>query len=339
MKSYFVDMDRIARLYLEGKTTRQLVKYYPTSPVRINNQIRTYLSKTPIWNDYIDNIIPFRNTKQIYLTGKKFHCSWNSPVSNEMFVAFAICSMTGFVLDYRVASSETHECWTDLLNNLQVRHIRTNSFLTNGSEKSQTALDEVYPNIDKRITYHRNYRDKELGCCLSRLSPQSKLINDAVKIYLSNDNKILAEYLGLTDEKQLHIFLSERREEFTDIVKNRLRNRSKLFNDAFPNQFQKRFEKFHLLREDPVPIINSWIAFRMLATDEHGINNLTLFAQEPFQIKFKHFVKNVIKQPEFTKKNRQFLERLLVEICARCLELPVLINDCSFDSEKCLLVV
>ena len=333
-----IDLAKLSQQYLDGKTTRELVKYYPTSPVRINHQIRSYLTECPDWLDYIDSIIPFHNPKQIYLSGKKFHCSWKSSESNEMFVAFAIDSMTGFVIAYKVSCGESNDIWVELLNNLKSRTIKVSSFLTNGSEKSQNALAQIFPEADKRITYHRIYRDKELSCCLSRISPGAKLVSDAARIYFSNENTKLAVYLGYNDEKQLFEFLQQNQVQLTEIVKSRLVARTKMFNDSLPNLFQKRFEKFHLLRDSPYPIINSWVANQMLTNDDNGLTKLSLYTQDPYKIQFKHFVKNKIKNVTYQKTENGLLKRLLLEVSARGLELPIFRNDCEFNFEKCILI-
>jgi hypothetical protein len=330
---------KISEQYLDGKTTRELAKLYPTSPVRINSLIRQYLSASPDWHDYIDKLIINHTPKQIYLSGKKFHCSWNDPQFNEMFVAFAMDSMTGFVLAFKVCFGESNDIWVDLLNNLKQRNITTYSFLTNGSEKSLNSVRQIFPTSDIRITYHKNYRDKELGCCLARISPESKLINDASRIYFSLYNNRLASQLGLNDEKMLRDYLFTKQSEFVEMLKQRLNFRTKQFNDNLPIIFQKRFEKFHLLKEDPNPIVNSWVANQMLCKDENGLSRLALYTQDYSKLQFKDFVSNQTKIRASSKPDDKVLNRLLIEVVVRCLELPLFSNECHFDFGKCALVV
>ena len=333
-----VDLANISQQYLDGKTIRELVKYYPTSPVRINHQVRAYLEQCPDWHNFVDTLVPNHNPKQIYLSGKKFNCSWKGGQANKMFVAFAIDAMTSLVIAYKVSFSDSDEIWMDLLTNLKSRNIRTNSFLTNGSENSQEALNRVFPETDKRITFHKNYRDKELGCCLSKLSPSDKLIGDATKIYFLNGNLKLAHFLGYKNEDLLFSFLMKNRVVFMEILKDRLFARTKLYNDNLPYMFQKRFEKFHLLKDDPCPIINGWIANCMLQSDNNGINRLALYTQEPYAISFKKFAVNDIKPLRYNNISSKYIERLLLEVAARGLELPIYVSECSFDINKCLLV-
>ncbi|MBX3044054.1 MAG: IS1 family transposase [Candidatus Kapabacteria bacterium] len=333
-----IDLSYISQLYLGGKTTRELVKYYPTSPVRVNHRVRTFLNECPDWHDYIDRFLPIRKTKQLFISGKKFHCSWAGGESNDMYVAFAIDSMTGFILAYQLSCNDSQDVWAALFDNLKKRNINTHSFLTNGSDNSQKVLDIYYPDVDKRITYHKNYRDREIGCCLSRLSPSEKLISDSAKIYFVNGNLMLADILGYKTESQLYSFLLRNQEEFTDIVKERLNQRTKLYNDNIPILFQKRFEKFHLLREDPVPLINSWVANMMLSPDAKGISRLALYTQKPYLLSFKDFTENKIAKPEHDGISINYLEKLLLEVTARGLELPIYVSECSFDIGKCLLV-
>lgn len=339
-KNKKTQISKISELYLDGRTSRELAKIYPTSPVRINSMIRQFLSSSPNWHDYIDNLLNeknHKNPKQIYLSGKKFYCSWNNPDFNEMFVAFAIDSMTGFILAYNVCFGESHHIWVELLNNLKERNINTNFFLTNGSEISINAVSQTFPESDIKISYHRNYRDKELACCLSRSSPENKLINDAARIYFSLNNQNIAHELGLKDENMLSEYLLSIQDEFLEIVKLRLFYRTKLYNDSLPILFKKRFEKFHLLKDDPNPIINSWVAKQMLSKDENGLTRLALFTQDYSKLNFDDFINNNINKPNF-RHSKKVQNRLLLEVVARCLELPIFTNECQFDFDKCCLV-
>lgn len=333
-----VDLADISYLYLQGKTTGELVEYYPTTPAKINKQVRSFLDNCPDWHNYVDSASIQHKPQQIYLSGKTFHCSWKTDSKNHMFVAFAIDTMTNFVIAYKVACDDSSDVWVDLFNNLKLRNVSTNSFLTNGSESSLQALELIYPNTDKRIMYHKTYRDKELNCCLSRMSPSEKLLNDASRIYFLNDNVKLANFLGIPNDVALLNFLVKNKEKFTGIVYNRLQLRSKLLNDNLPNMFQKRFEKFHLLKEDPMPIINSWIASRMLTPDTNGMTKFALYMQQPYMMQFKHFVKNKIMPVMYENSQKPFLESLLLEVVARGLELPIYNSDCNYNTNKCLLV-
>lgn len=338
-KTSKIDLTDIALHYLDGKSIRQLVKYYQTSPVRINQQIRAFFDECPDWNLYVDNHCNYHKPKQIFITGKKFHCSWRAEQKNEMFVAFAIDSMTNFILGYTVACGDSSEVWFELFDSLKNRNITTSSFLTNGSEKSMQALEQVYPNTDMRISYHKSHRDKELSCCLSRMTPSEKLMTDASKIYFLNENVKLAQFLGINNESALLNFIVQNNAVFTDILTERLISRTKLMNDNLPTLFQKRFEKFHLLRENPLPIINSWIANQMLQPDKNGLTKFALYTQQPFSNKFKHFAKNKTITVKYDKSEIPFLQRLLIEVVARGLELPLHISDCNFNKAKCSLVV
>lgn len=336
--NFNVDLANISALYLEGKTIRELVEFYPVSLLKINQQVRNYLSKCPDWINFLDNLVKEHKPRQIYLSGKKFNCSWFGKESNEMFAAFAIDSMTGLIISYKVSCGDTDEIWHELLKDLKSRNIFTLSFLTNGSESSHEALNELYPNTEIKINYHRNYRDKEIGCCLSKFSPSDKLINDAVKIYFLNGNYKLIKHLGYESEEMLHRFLQKNKSLFLEIMKERLHLRTKLYNDNLPAMFQKRFEKFHLLKENPFPIINSWVSYRMLTPDINGITRLALYTQEPHLINFKLFSQHAIQSLKYSNASTTYLERLLLEVAARGLELPTNITDCNFDANRCLLV-
>jgi hypothetical protein len=332
------DKWKLTDSYLEGKSYRELIDEYGSTPQRINQKIRNFLSDCPRWEDYIDLIISKHSPKLIIFTGKKFSCSYEDAPGNSMFIAFAIDALSSLVLAYETSLYESNECWTNLFKKMNSRNINCNNFFSNGSELIDNAINEFYFNPTKKINYHKTVRDKELSCCLTRSNVTDKLIQDAVKIYASIENKKLYSYFSLKDERDLVEILNCNTELFLNIVKSRLENRQTMKIDSFISDFQERFEKFHLLKEDPEPIINGWIARSMLVKNDNGFSNLSLYMQIPNEATIADFASSKPPKPMRFKTVSPRSIKFIIEIMARVLELPIISNECDLKFESCVLM-
>ena len=119
-----------------------------------------------------------------------------------------------------------------------------------------------------------------------------------MKLYGSIENKNLYSYFSLNDERDLIEILNCNTELFLNVVKSRLENRQTLKIDSFLNSFQERFEKFHLIKENPEPIVNGWIARAMLVPNETGFSSLSLYMQIPNEATIADFSVNKIPKTD-----------------------------------------
>jgi hypothetical protein len=209
--------------------------------------------------------------------------------------------------------------------------------MSNGSKSIEEAVKTVFPYSNIRINYHKAYRDKELACCIFRLPINNKLINDAIRVYNSLDNKSLSRYLRIHREKKFQDILFESQEEFIKRVKDRLENKSKIRIEGLSASFQTRFEKFHMLKDDPYPVINGWIAKTMLQRLSVGFSRLSLYMQVPATTTFKNFTCGTIPNELDLKEESPLLRTFVIEIAARGLQLPIIFNKCEMKLDKCSL--
>jgi transposase-like protein len=332
------DIWKLSDSYLEGNSYRELMDIYGSTPQRINQKIRNFLSECPRWENYLDSFMTNQSPKLVFLVGKKFSCSYEDSPENTMFIAYAIDALSYLVLGYEIASFETNACWQNLLKKMNSRNINCSHFISNGSEYIENAVSEYYANASKKISYHKTFRDKELSCCLTRSNVTGKLIYDAVKIYSGIENKNLYSFFSLNDERDLIEILNCNTEIFLNVVKSRLENRQTSKIDAFLSNFQERFEKFHLIKENPEPIINGWIARTMLVKNQNGFSNLSLYMQIPNDATIADFS---IGKPPKPMKFRTVSPRsiqFIIEIIARVLELPIITNECELKFQSCVLI-
>ena len=69
------DLSAIVEAYLSGRTCRDLVSIYHSSPLRINQKIREFLNGCPSWEEYLDACIKKHEPRLVYLIGRNFSCS------------------------------------------------------------------------------------------------------------------------------------------------------------------------------------------------------------------------------------------------------------------------
>lgn len=331
------DVADIAEAYLNGRTCRDLVSIYRSSPLRINQKIREFLSGCPNWEEYLDACVQKHEPRLIYLVGKKFSCSCKGSNNNSMFLALAVDALSTMTLGFEIGKAESRQVWLSLLDRLNCRGILSPSFMGNGSKNIEEAVKTVFPFASVRINYHRVHRDREISCCLSRLSINNKLINDAVRVYNSLDNNNLTRYLKMRREKKMQEILFSSQDDFMKRVKERLENKNKNRIEGLSSSFQARFEKFHMLKDDPFPVINGWIAKNMLARLDVGFSRLSIYTQLPMVSSFKRFSCGVKPGMLTLKEDSAALKTFVIEIASRGLQLPIIYSKCEMKIDKCSL--
>lgn len=331
------DIADVTEAYLNGRTCRDLVSVYHSSPLRINQKIREFLDGCPNWEEYLDACTPLRETRLIYLIGRTFSCSSPGSKTNTMFLALAVDALSTVILGYEISKLESKSTWMYLLDRLNCRGYICPSFMSNGSKVIEEAVKTVFPYANVRINYHRAYRDKELTCCIFRLPINNKLINDAVKVYNSLDNKNLSRYLKFRKDRRVQDILFSSQEEFIKRVRERLENKQKMRIEGLSGSFQTRFEKFHMLKDDPYPVINGWISKTMLQRLNIGFSRLSIYLQVPATTTFKAFSCGNKPDTMNLADDSPMLKTFVIEIAARGLQLPIIFNKCEMKLDKCSL--
>lgn len=332
------DIADIAEAYLNGRTCRDLVSIYHSSPLRINQKIREFLVDCPDWEEYLDLCVNKHEPRMIFLIGRHFSCACKGSQNNSMFLAMAVDALSTVILGFQIGRAETRTLWLEMLDRMNCRGIVCPSFMFNGSKIIEDAVKTVFPYSSVRINYHRAYRDKEITCCLHRLPINNKLINDAVKMYNSLDNKNLSKYLKMKREKRMQEILFQNQEDFIKRVRDRIENKLHTRIEGISSAFQTRFEKFHMLKDDPYPVINGWIARTMLMRMQIGFSRLSLYLQKPCSTSFKGFSCANIPIMLDLKEDSPILKTFVIEIAARGLQLPIIFNKCEMKIDKCSLI-
>ena len=337
METVRPDLPDIVELYLKGRTYRDLVSIYHSSPLRINQKIREFLDGCPDWEEYLDACVDKHEPRLIYLVGREFSCACKGAKSNKMYLALAVDALSTTVIGYEIDNKESKTVWMYLLDRLNCRGVLCPTFMAIGSKNIEEAVETVFPYSNLRIFFHKAYRDKEILCCLSRFPMNNKLINDALKAYDSLKNKNLNRYLKNINEKRLKDVLVASHEQFIKRLRDRMDNRVRTRIDGLLTAFQTRFEKFHMLKGDPKPLINGWIAQTMLSRLSIGFSRLALYLQIPSATSFKSYSCGNKPQLLYLQEDSPLLKTFVIEIVARGLQIPVYYSRCEMKLDKCSL--
>lgn len=333
------DLHLLTEKYLNGLTFRELVPLYHSSPLRINQKIRETLSKSPEWEDYLDSVTPERKSDIIYLLGKSFACNYNPNNSNEndnyMYLAIAVDGLSSMIVSYEIGETESPQLWDKMFERMKKRGITSKIFMSNGNRNIIDATEKHFPNAETKINYYRAFREKEIECCLSKLPLKHKLVHDAYSYYSSLENQKLQNLLRKEYHMDLREALMENYHEFIASVNKKSEQKTLNRVDCLAEDFKARFERFHMIKDDPRPIINGWIALKMLEKLEFGQNRLSLYNQNLLDVDFRDFTQN--KLPRYIEMNNDYedIKPFVIEIGSRVLNMPINVSKCGLDLTKC----
>ncbi len=332
-----VPMSELAEMYLNGSSYRDLVELCQTSPMRINIKMRKYFESFPHWEDFLHTFSNVQSSGIIVLASRKFYSSY-SQINNTMNLLVAVDAISMNIVAYQVAQIEDAETWNLLLSRLKKRAYNPQIFFSINSQVIQKTISNFFPKAQLKFNFHRNIREKEITCCLSKMLLNKKILFDAVKNYTCNDNKNMIEYFNFKDEKELTNWLISKQNIFFSRI--RLRNESlpKHRIEHLLTNFQSRFEKFHLLKDDPTPIVNLWIIKEMLSKIDDNFSQFSYFLQKPMDITFQHFLLNKTTKHLQINKEQHSGIKFITEILARCLELPLIASECQLEIEDCCII-
>lgn len=331
------DIESLVEAYLSGRTFRDLVEIYKSSPLRINKKIREFLANCPHWEEYLDVCVPKHYVKLAFLVGRTFAAATKQKNEHRMFLAMAIDALSNVVLGFEISEFDNFHVWYTLLSRMKDRGIECPTFMTNGSVHIEEALSKTYSSSNIRLLFHRGYRDREISCCLSRLQINQKLFNDAIVAFQICNNQNLNRYLKMNNNKYFEEILRGSTEFFCRRLRERMENKNKIRIEGIYNAFQTRFEKFHMLKSDPFPLANGWIALRMTQILEIGFSRLSIYMQIPATTSLKLFSCGQAPQIQFLTSDSPKLKNFIIEVSARALQLPIFYNRCEMKLDRCSL--
>jgi len=333
-----LDIWKVADYYLAGKSYRELIKFFNKSPGKLNSEIRDFLEGCPRWEDYLDAVISEHNPKVLVFTNLHFCCKYQSNESTEWHLLLAIDMHSSLVIGYEISKTNTYDVWHQFIERLKSRINNVKYILTGAKSEIDNNVRVFFPNSKLIISYHKVFRDKELNCCLNKINVDEKMIEDAISVFKSFKNKNLLKIFELNNVNELKKLLYDNKELFIDRLKSRLSFRLQHRLDNFILELQNRLEHFHIIRDNPEPIINGLIARLMLVNKENGFSRLSYYCQIPLDASLSDFsCARLPKSQKILPNSYQSLQ-FIIEIMARSLELPVMSNNCELEITRCQLL-
>ncbi len=318
-----IDVGELTEAYLSGFSYRDLRTIYHSSPIRINQKIREYLIGCSSWEEYLDASTPNHEARLIHLVGKKFKCDMGGTKEHSMFVAFAIDALSTVVLGFELGRADTTEVWTRLLDRMNCRGFVCPTFMSYGFKTIEEALKIVFPYSTTFNNFTRACYDKQLKYELYFEPDTKKLILEAINAYKANQNHQFANYLVIFKDKRMKEIVLNSKEYFINRLQERINQKPTIRFEGLCKAFQKRFEKFHMIKYDPLPIINGWVAWWMLGPLPIGFSRLSLYLQHPCETHFKNF--NCGTLPKFLDLpvDSPEMKTFIVELAVRAIHIPI----------------
>lgn len=93
-----------------------------------------------------------------------------------------------------------------------------------------------------------------------------------------------------------------------------------------------------MLKDDPEPVVNGWIANEMLKNTDIGFSRLSLYAQTPSITPFRNFSCGDMPNELNIKVDSTEFRTFLIELAARAMELPTIASKCDMKLEKCQVI-
>ncbi len=317
------DIGALTEAYLSGYSYRDLRSIYHSSPIRINQKIREYLLGCSSWEDYLDACTPKHEARLIHLVGKKFKCNMGNNQEHTMFVAFAIDALSTVVLGYEIGKGESTDVWIRLLDRMNCRGFVCPTFMSYGFKTINDALKTVFPYATSFNNFTRACYDKQLKNELYFAPDIKKLILDAINAYKTNHSYQFANYLVIFKDKRMKQIVLDSKDYFMERIQERIKRRPSIRFEGLCSAFQKRFEKFHMIKYDPLPIINGWIAWWMLVPLPIGFSRLSLYLQHPCETHFKNFNCGSLPIPLNLPLDSPEMKKFVVELAVRSLHIPI----------------
>ncbi len=317
------DLGALAESYLSGSSYRDLRSLYRSSPIRINQKLREYLAGCSSWEEYLDACTPKHESRLIHLVGRKFKAKVNDSGEHSMYLALAIDALSTVVLGFEIGDCESENVWLSLLDRMNCRGFACPTFMSYGFKVVEDALKVVFPYSETLHNFTRTYYDKQLKEELSHSFDTRKLILEAVRDNINDGSCRLEDYLVIFKDKRMKQIVLNSKEYFLRRLQERMIQQPCTRFEGLLGAFEKRFEKFHMIKYDPYPVVNAWIAWWMLDPLPIGFSRLSLYLQCPCETHFRNFNCGTLPRPLQLPLDDPATRNFVVELAVRSLQIPV----------------
>ena len=192
-----------------------------------------------------------------------------------------------------------------------------------GFKVIESALKVVFPYAETLLNFTRTCHDKLLKDELVHSFDSRKLIMEAIESHICTGSCKLEDHLVIFKDKRMKQIVMDSKEVFVKRLQERINQQSSIRFEGLLGAFQKRFEKFHMIKNDPYPIINAWIAWWMLEPLPIGFSRLSLYLQRPCETHFKNFNCGTLPHPLSLAVDSPEMKTFVVELAVRSLQIPI----------------
>lgn len=318
------DLGILTEAYLNGYSYRELRWVCHSSPIRLNQKIRDYLIGCPSWEEYLDSCTPNHEARLIHLVGMNFKCTLSNNQKHTLYLALAVDALSTVVLGFEIGGRNSKEVWIRLLDRMNCRGFVCPTFMSYGFKTINDALDVVFPYATNFNNYTRARYDKHLASKLNYPYYDTReMMQNAINAYKQNRAKHLEHYLVIFKDKRMKEIVYKSQSYFINRLQNRIKERTSIRFEGLCGAFQKRFEKFHMIKYDPLPIINGWIAKEMLEPLPIGFSRLSLYLQQPCKTYFRNFNCGTLPAHLNLPLDSPEMRTFVVELAVRSLHIPI----------------
>lgn len=317
------DLGTLTEAYLNGYSYRGLHSIYPGSPTRINQKIRKYLFNCLSWEEYFDVCVSNRENRLIHLAVKKFKCIMGDAKGHSMYLAVAIDIFSTVVLGFELGADDSAEIWIKLLERLNRRGFTNPTFMSYGFKTIEDAIKVVYPGSVAFSNFTQSYYDRQLKRELYYMPDISNVILSVMNIYKANRSVWFNNYIDIFRDIRIRQLATDFKDQLINRLHERLNQKSAVRFEGLLKAFQKRFEKFHMIKNDPMPIVNGWIAMCMLSRQGTGFSRLSLYLQRPYETNFKNLYCGKLPEPLILSSESPEMRTFRIELAVRALQMPV----------------
>ncbi len=317
------NLAEVAEAYLKGSTCRELRSLYKSSPIRINQKVREYLSGCCSWEEYLDACSDKHESRLIHLVGHKFKASEGDSEEHSMFLALAIDALSTVVLGFEIGESDSEAIWLTLLDRMNCRGYVCPTFMSYGFKSIEDALKIVFPYSTTLHHFTRTCYDRNLKDAVLHSNDGLRLIREALEGKTSDGGCRLEDHLVIFKDKRMRQIVLNSKEYFIRRLQERINLKSSVRFEGLLAAFEERFHRFHMIKYDPYPIINGWIAWWMLEPIPIGFSRLSLYLQHPHETHFKNFNCGTPPKPLDLSFDSPEMHAFVIELAVRSLQIPL----------------
>jgi len=195
--------------------------------------------------------------------------------------------------------------------------------MSHGAKGIEDALKTVFPYAVRLHNFTKTCYDRHLENELSCPIDSRRLALEATKGYSRKSACSINDHLVVLEDRRMKQIVLDSREYFIERLRERVSQKCPSHFEGLLEAFRERFEKFHMIKYDPAPIINGWIGRWMLEPLPIGFSRLSLYLQRPCETHFKNFSCGTMPKPLDLPIDSPEMRSFVIELAVSSLRIPI----------------